>query len=100
MSSYQKEQRTASLMRRLYGLWVGRSLDDSRHYQAGSLYSPHILTSEGEDLPRQSLRGLVDRGWVQMVKEPHGPGEPPHGLLSLTDEGREVVLALRAAESD
>lgn len=100
MTNYQKEQRTASLMRRLYGLWIGRDLDDSRHYQAGSLYSPHMLTSEGEDLPRQSLRGLADRGWVQMVKEPHEPGEPPQGLISLTDEGREVVLAMRAAEGD
>lgn len=100
MSEYQRQQRTAGLMRRLYGLWQDRGLDDSRHYETGNLYSPHVLMSEGEELPRQSLRGLLDRGWLQMTKEPRAPDQAPHGTLTLTDEGRDIVLALRAADAE
>jgi hypothetical protein len=96
----QQEERTARLMRTLYGLWRGRSVQDRRAYQTGDKYSPHMLETEGESLPRQTLRGLVTRDWVWVTKEPRQDGQRPHGSLWLTDEGQDIVLAMRVAEGD
>lgn len=85
-------------MRTLYGLWQDRGVEEARAYTTGDSYAPHMLTSEGEDLPRQTLRGLVSRDWVWVTKEPREPDERPKGSLWLTDEGQDIVLAMREAE--
>ena len=94
-----QQERTARLMRTLYGLWQDRGVEDPRAYTTGDKYSPHMLETEGEPLPRQTLRGLVARDWLWITKEPRGPKERPKGSLWLTDEGQDIVLAMREAES-
>jgi hypothetical protein len=95
MGLTQAEERTISLMRKLYGLWDGLPLDEPVHYEVGDFYAPHLLRARGQDLPRQSLRAFLHREWVWTVNEPREDGQRPHGHIRLTEDGMKVVSSLR-----
>lgn len=89
------EDITPALMFSLYETFVDRTTPIN--YSSGRHYRPHLWFYEDKQLSSVRVKAWLRRGWVQNVRTMEdGYG----GILSLTEEGRDIVESLREASRD